>query len=93
MKPNSELSADQKLNNITEDDGRFASSPNAAKPLVSRRKLSEQQIKDRVVMYNEAINYFDIYETENESELKQALIVQQQIIKLRDRFMNQHYCG
>jgi hypothetical protein len=54
-------------------------------------KLTKEQIDARVVVFDEVIGHLenDVYETQLERE--QGLILQQQLIKLRDKFIETYY--
>jgi hypothetical protein len=54
------------------------------------KKLTEQEIDDRMVVYEELIAHLEMSIYETDGELNQGKILQKQLIRMRDNFSKQH---
>lgn len=56
-------------------------------------KLTQRQIAARLMMYEELIDYCDLYDSGNAIERIQMRVLQSSLRKQRDRFVSNHGTG
>jgi hypothetical protein len=54
------------------------------------KKLTQEQIDDRMVVWDEAIDHMDGDVYDNNSEYQQGVIIRKQMMRMRDKFYKKH---